>query len=291
VKELEVLATQKAKELNASFHAKNFLKATGGEVEKLATTRIEQLYKQVDARFKKLMADDKWDMRYLKFKEFRNASSRGKIGMDRDFGLVEDEVTLLIKNGKTSSINQMQKDGQMAYKKAYEEITGQSYEKSFQEFTTRAHSESFLDVKVLNDLRNPKNVAQLERMWGEQTARTIEFKGLHMLNDPKLNKHMTLLDRHLEASRGMAKELDKKILPFLKNAKAAPGIDMKKIRETEEHFRGIKQILDDFSTNKIDPLAASERLRAYTGGKDLPQVLDQMRNVTEALFKFGAVGR
>jgi hypothetical protein len=291
VRELEALANQKAKELNASFHAKNFLKSTGGEVEKLATTKIEQLYKQVDARFKKTMSDEKWDMRYLKFKEFRNASSRGKIGMDRDFGLVEDEVTLLIKNGKTSSIHQMQKDGQKAYKQAYEEIMGQSYEKSFQEFTTRAHSESFLDVKVLNDLRNPKNVAQLERMWGEQTARTIEFKGQHMLNDPKLAPHMTLLDRHLEASRGMAKEIDKKIIPFLQNAKAAPGIDLKKIKETEEHFRGIKQILDDFSTNKIDPLAASEKLRAYTGGKDLPQILDQMRNVTETLFKFGALGK
>lgn len=292
MKELEHLAAQKAKEINASFHAKNFLKATGGEVEKLASSRIEKLYKQVDARFKEIMAkENKWDMRYLKFKEFRNASSRGKIGMDRDFGLVEDEVTLLVKNGKSSSINQMQKDGQTAYKKAYEEITGQSYEKSFQEFTTRAHSESFRDVKVLNDLRNPKNVAQLERMWGEQTARTIEFKGLHMINDPKLNKHMTLLDRHLEASRGMAKELDNKILPFLKNAKAAPGLDMRKIRETEEHFRGINQILKDFSTNKIDPIAASEKLRAYTGGKDLPQVLDQMRNITEALFKFGTVGR
>jgi hypothetical protein len=126
-------------------------------VEKLASTRIEQLYKQIDARFKKAMADEIWDMRYLKFKEFRNASSRGKIAMDRDFGLVEDEVTLLIKNGKTSSINQMQKDGQKAYKQAYEEIMGQSYEKSFQEFTTRTHSESFLDVKVLNDFcKTPK---------------------------------------------------------------------------------------------------------------------------------------
>jgi hypothetical protein len=292
VRELEALAAQKAKELNASFHAKNLLKATGGEVEKLATTRIEQVYKQVDARFKQIMADQhKWDMRYLKFKEFRNASSRGKIGMDRDFGLVEDEVTLLIKEGKTSSIHQIQKDGQQAYKQAYEEIMEQSYEKSFQEFTTRAHSESFRDVEVLNDLRNPKNVAQLERMWGEQTARTIEFKGQHMLSDPKLTPHMTLLDRHMEASRRLAKELDKKVIPFLQNAKAAPGIDLKKIRETEEHFRGIKEILDDFTTDKIDPITASERLRAFTGGKDLPQVLDQVRNVTEALFKFGALGK
>ncbi|MCX5858150.1 MAG: hypothetical protein NTZ57_09670 [Deltaproteobacteria bacterium] len=291
VKELEALTAQKAKELNASFHAKNFLKATGGEVEKLATTRIEQLYKQVDARFKKIMTEEKWDMRYLKFKEFRNASSRGKIGMDRDFGLVEDEVTLLIKNGRSSSIHQMQKDGQKAYKQAYEEIMSQNYEKSFQEFTTHAHSESFRDLGVLKDLRNPTNVAQLERMWGEQTARTIEYKGLHMLNDPKLNQHMSLLDRHIESSRGLSKELEKKIIPFLQNAKAAPGIDLKKIKATEEHFRGLKQILDDFSTNKIDPVTASDRLRAYTGGKDLPQVLDQVRNVTEALFKFGAVGK
>lgn len=292
IKELEELSVQKAQEINASFHAKNYLKAAGGEVEQLASKRIDQIYKQVDTRFKEIMAQEKkWDMRYLKFKEFRNASSRGKIGMDRDFGLVEDEVTLLIKNGKTSSVNQMQKDGHEAYKKAYEEITKQNYEKSFQEFTTRAHSESFRDVNVLNDLRNPKNVARLEGMWGEQTARTIEFKGLHMLNDPKLKNYMSIYDRQLETSRGMVKELDKKIIPFLQNAKAAPGIDLTKIKETEAHFAGIKQILQDFSTGKTDPLSAGEQLRAFTGGKDLPQVLDQMRNVTEALFKFGAVGK
>ncbi len=33
----------------------------------------------------------------------------------------------------------------------------QSCEKTFQEFTTSMHSERFRDVKVLNDLRNPKN--------------------------------------------------------------------------------------------------------------------------------------
>jgi hypothetical protein len=291
-RELESLAVAKSKEINASFHAKNYLKAAGGDIEKAATGRIEGVYREVDARFKQILAEEhKWDMKYLKFKEFRNASSRGKIGMDRDFGLVEDEVTLLVKGGKQSSIHQMQKDGQAAYKKAYEEITGQSYEKSFQEFTTRAHSESFRDLGVLKDLRNPKNVANLERMWGEQTARTIEYKGLHMLGDPKLNPHLTLLDRHLEASRGLAKELDKKVIPFLQNAKTAPGLDPAKIRETERHFREVKQVLEDFSSYRIDPATASERLRLATGGKDLPQVLDQVRNVTEALFKFGALGK
>jgi hypothetical protein len=49
----------------------------------------------------------------------------------------------------------------------------------------------------------------------------------------------------------------------LQNAKAAPEIDLKKIKETEEHFLGIKLILDDFSANKIDPIVASERLRTY----------------------------
>ncbi|MBP8979704.1 MAG: hypothetical protein KBG09_00460 [Syntrophobacterales bacterium] len=89
----------------------------------------------------------------------------------------------------------------------------------------------------------------------------------------------------------MVRNLDKKTIPFLQNAKAAPGIELQRIKQTEEHFRGIKTILDEFSTGRIDPLAVGEKRRAYTGGKGLPQVLDQMCNVTETLLKCGALGK
>jgi len=50
-------------------------------------------------------------------------------------------------------------------------------------------------------------------------------------------------------------------------------------------------VLDDFSVDKIDPITASRKIREISGGKDLPEILDQVRNVTEAAFKFGGVGK
>ena len=50
-------------------------------------------------------------------------------------------------------------------------------------------------------------------------------------------------------------------------------------------------MLDDFSVDKIDPITASRKIREISGGRDLPEIVDQMRNLTEAAFKFGGLGR
>ena len=89
----------------------------------------------------------------------------------------------------------------------------------------------------------------------------------------------------------MSKEIEKKLIPFLENAKPGKGMDSKKLKDTVEHFKDIKKVLDDFSVDKIDPITASRKIREISGGKDLPEILDQMRNITEAAFKFGGVGK
>ena len=193
----------------------------------------------------------------------------------------------IMKNGKPVSLNELQNEGSKIYRKAYEKVTGKNADKSFQTFTTKAHSESFVDKNVLNDLRDPNNVAQLERIWGEQAGHTMQFKGLEMLHSPHLSK----ISGYQEAGRGLSKEIEKKLIPFLQNAKPGKGMDSKKLKETIEHFKGIKKVLDDFSVDKIDPLTASRKIRELSGGKDLPEILDQMRNLSEAAFIFGGLGK
>ena len=112
-----------------------------------------------------------------------------------------------------------------------------------------------------------------------------------MLNDPKLQGHLSTIERYMEASRGLGKEIDSKLIPFLQNAKPVPGLDLAKIQAAQQHFAGLKVIIDDLTLYRINPMEASQRIRALTGGRDLPQVLDQVRNLTDTLFKFGAVGR
>jgi tetratricopeptide (TPR) repeat protein len=310
---LEAQALKKAAELNADFYAKKFIKFRGGpELELAALRHTERIYRLVDEEFAKRMKDQGWDMSRLRFKEFRNATSKG-FGMDRDYGLVDRGGPLkmvvgkdgkpvlgtdgkplmverdpwLIKNGKPSSMAQMQRDGSEAYKQAYEQVTGQSSQKSFQTFTTRVHSESFADLGILKDMKNPENVRVLKKAWGEQAARTIEFKGLEMINDP----HLAKVAGYQEACRGLAKEIDKKVVPLLDNVKPGQGLDPAKVAQTQRHLRELQKVFEDFSADKIDPVQASEKIRALTGGKDLPEVLDQIRNITEAVFKFGGVGR
>ena len=313
VDKLEKAVFDKITDVNASFHAKKYLKYQGSPVaQKAAVYHADKVNKLVDEEFKKIMKEEGWDMKNLEFKEFRNATSKGSVGIDRDYGVIDkgsfwkaainkegkpilDKTgkpvmirnNWLVKNGKPASLNELQNDGSKIFSRAYEKVTGKSADKSFQTFTTKAHSESFVDKNVLNDLRDPNNVAQLERIWGEQAGHTMQFKGLEMLHSPHLSK----ISGYQEAGRGLSKEIEKKLIPFLENAKPGKGMDSKKLKDTVEHFKDIKKVLDDFSVDKIDPITASRKIREISGGKDLPEILDQMRNITEAAFKFGGVGK
>ena len=313
IDKLEKAVVDKITSVNESFHAKKYLKYQGSPfAQKAAVYQTNKVNKFVDEEFHQMMKAEGFDMKNLEFKEFRNATSKGSVGIDRDYGVVDkgsfwkmamnkegkpilDKAgkpvmirnNWIMKNGKPVSLNELQNEGSKIYRKAYEKVTGKNADKSFQTFTTKAHSESFVDKNVLNDLRDPNNVAQLERIWGEQAGHTMQFKGLEMLHSPHLSK----ISGYQEAGRGLSKEIEKKLIPFLQNAKPGKGMDSKKLKETIEHFKGIKKVLDDFSVDKIDPLTASRKIRELSGGKDLPEILDQMRNLTEAAFKFGGLGK
>lgn len=92
-----------AEELNASYSGKNILKAEGrtetGEV--FDTILHEKTYPEVDKKF----VQSQEEMGFKRggraiteedFKEYRNAASKGTVGMDRDFGLDEGKLRDLI---------------------------------------------------------------------------------------------------------------------------------------------------------------------------------------------------
>lgn len=256
IDKLEKAVFDKITSVNESFHAKKYLKYQGSPfAQKAAVYQTNKVNKAVDEEFHQMMKAEGFDMTHLEFKEFRNATSKGSIGIDRDFGVVDkgsfwkaavnkegkpilDKAgkpvmirnNWIMKNGKPVSLNELQNEGSKIYRKAYEKVTGKNADKSFQTFTTKAHSESFVDKNVLNDLRDPNNVAQLERIWGEQAGHTMQFKGLEMLHSPHLSK----ISGYQEAGRGLSKEIEKKLIPFLQNAKPGKGMDSKKLKDTIE---------------------------------------------------------
>ena len=46
-------------------------------------------------------------------------------------------------------------------------------------------------------------------------------------------------------------------------------------------------MLDDFGKNKIDPITAERRIAQRTGGKSIPEVVDDMAYMIESIVKLG----
>ena len=303
--QMEDQAFKLASELNANYYAKLFVKTRGGPGMELAAIKhVNRVYARVDGEVIKGLADRGYDVTRFSLEGVRNASNSMTLGMDRDWGLMNTPPewatargadgqwrmvrnNWLTQNGKPTSIHQLQKDGHEVYTEVYEKISGHNAERSFQTFTTKVHQESFRDLGVLSNLKDPTNVKMLEKTWAGQTAGTIEFKGLDMLS----RQDIGTVTGYIEAGRGLAKEIDKKILPILAQSKPGKGLSVEKITATTGYLKELNVILDDMTMNRIPPWEASTRIRTLSGGKDLPEVLSHMRELLEASFQFGGIGR
>ena len=267
-----------------------------------------RIYKDVDAKVIEELRRKGWDVSTLTFQEFRNQSSLGTFGMDRDWGVKTQEYWIkkmgadggetfvrnnwLMKNGKSASLYELQNDGSEVYSQVYESVTGQNAMASFHEFTTPFYPESFKDIGVLENLRDPQNVKILQSIWGDTKGRTLRYKAEHILNDKERVKHISLFDRQQEVCRALTKEIDTKILPVLKgSATDWAGLSASRMKATQRQGEELRVIFNDFSLDKIDPAEASLKIRLITGGRDLPQVLNQIEALMKAGFKFGNVGK
>jgi CheY-like chemotaxis protein len=94
-----------------------------------------------------------------------------------------------------------------------------------------------------------------------------------------------------EASRGTAKDMQTKLLPLLAKAAARPASPQaaQAIEKSKRHWTEVQSILAKFGRNEIDPIQASRRIREKTGGKDIPQVVDEAAQMIESLGRH--VGR
>ena len=276
---------EKTFEIQADPHAKNFLKYQG---DKLTQTRfnrsIKSVHKEVEKKFyEKMIGDKKWGD--FKVKEMRNASSAGSVGMDYDIGLIEKSNFIkmpdgsmkrqywLAKDGKPATRSMWQKEAQKCWNEAYEEVTLKNAERSWENLTTRIHPESYQDLAVLDG-----NLSQVSRAWIGQTADVTRYKAMHMLKDGSMSK----FEKLQEISRGTAKDLNTKLMPIFENMQKT-----KQVAAASEHWKKVSSVLDDFGKNKIDPITAERRIAELTGGKSIPEVVDEMAVMMESYVKLG----
>ncbi|MDV7400344.1 hypothetical protein RZS08_53510, partial [Arthrospira platensis SPKY1] len=112
------------------------------------------------------------------------------------------------------------------------------------------------------------------------------YKSWHMLNEQPGLSHF---ERLQEVSRGAAKDFDTKVAPMLDRIKPSAG-SADNFKASRQHWQEVRKVLAEFGNNSIDPITANRRIRILTGGKDIPEVVEQMATLMEAAVKFGPSG-
>ncbi len=273
---LQAEVREKVVAINSSPHAKNFLKYKGDTLSQRSyNAHLRAVHADVEAKFYANMQTKGWTQPPLK--EFRNAASSGSVGMDFDIGLDQQMARSIARDGKPAKLNKWQQDAQNAWNEAYKASTGQSAEQAWETITTHAHAESYKDMAWL-----AKDKSGVSKLWGQQAADVTRYKSWHMLNDPNLDK-MTKLQ---EISRGAAKDMKTKLNPILDKVKPT-GKSLTTFQNSREHWDKVRKILTDFGENNIDPITADRRIRELTGGKSIPDVVEDMTYLLEGAVKFG----
>lgn len=273
---LQAEVREKVALVNGSPHAKNFLKYKGDAgSQKAFNAHLRAVHADVEAKFHANMQAKGWNQPPLK--EFRNAASSGTVGMDYDIGLDAQMARSISRDGKPGNINEWQQDAQNAWNEAYKASTKLDAEQAWETITTHAHPESYKDMAWL-----AKNKSGVSKAWGQQGADVTRYKSWHMMNDKSLDR-MTKLQ---EISRGAAKDMQTKLNPILDKVKPT-GKSLTAFNKSREHWNKVRQILTDFGENNIDPITADRRIRELTGGKSIPDVVEDMTYLLEGAVKFG----
>ncbi len=308
---LQAAARDKAAAVASSLHAKNYLKyVADAGTGRAYDAHMGAVHAESDALLKQRMAAAGWNAEEWDLVEFRNAASLGKPNMDRDVGLRErglwklsenglpmkgvrnpDAWTVgpngrpmpkpqLTKDGRPMSLDQWREEAQKYYNQAYRKASGgRSAEVAMEGITTSTHPEAYKDVLWLGDDKTLVSGA-----WAAQAGDVTRYKANHLLTkgDPSV-AYFTKLQ---EVSRGTAKDLDTKLLPLLAAAKSSAG-SADALKFARGHWAEVQKTLQAFGRNDLDPITATRRIRELTGGKSIPEVVDEMATLLESLAKRG----
>lgn len=238
------------------------------------TARLQRhIHPHVDRKFVADLRRQGYNVEQSWFREFRNASSKGA-NRDRDLGLLSKYERLVTKNGKPVSMNQFMRDGQTSYNGAYREVTGRSARLADQNITTTMHRESFptswLDGRFLQETGKPKDFVAGGRAIYAKVSNALAGPDPYYVNLKK-------------ASSSLSKDLGTKVIPALRTPGVGKGLSPAARQAAAERWTGVQKILDDFATDKVDPLTAMKRLREYTGHSSLSDSAAEVRRLLAAL--------
>lgn len=309
------------KDIKADYFAKKIMKSMAGKADFRAAPgtssknhyKTVHAYNSIDRSFTKQLQTKlsermrKAGINEQRYKTFSNSASKGGIGMDVDMGIDESgryviengkrifkpfdktarsqwrEGLTRTVNGKTNSISpqDVQKIGQKQLEAAYQDVYGRKPDEAMLEFTTSYHPEAYRDPRWLGSKQcKTALVYKTDPKWTQQAADVTDFKINTMdAHSPSLGYY----GKMQENCRGLVKDFNTKLEPLLARSKN---------RATVQHMRKLKNVMEQFSDNKIGPVKAEERLRILTGNSDgIREISQRFRVMLQGLKMSGVSGR
>ncbi len=258
---------------------------------------VGRIYKATEGLFYKGMA--KQGFSFHKIKQFRNASSKGSVGMDADIGMA-DETARITCNGRRVSLNDWQEAGAPTLKDAYKKACGGDLDRAWGQLTTSQVSEGYRNTDWLTktgtqeEMRDLLNGMSLSD--AEQAMDVTLYKAWEMLEKQSAKFPRLLMVR--EACRGTVKDMDTKFLKALdarifdlKALKAKSGASFSKVNQRElqrltdarEYYGGVRETLNDVANGKLRPGEYEDAILKRTGDKDLLETIADMRDFMKSL--------
>ena len=234
---------------------------------------------------------------FTRIKQFRNASSKGSVGMDADFGIADESVPIRFE-GRRASLHEYQQAAQPSLATAYNKTCGGDFKKAWGQFNTSKSAEAYQDLGWLTKTGTQEEMRELlngmSLSGAEQAMDVSYYKAAEMLN----SKDFPKLFMTREACRGTVKDMDTKFFKALdvriadlqalkvkKGASFSAGEqrELSRLTGAREYYGGVRETLNDVATGKLRPGEYEDAILKRTGDKDLLETISDMRDLMKSL--------
>ena len=232
--------------------------------------------------------------------QIRNASSKGTVGMDADWGLKETPGMVITRNGKRVSVHEWQVEATESWNRMYKKSTGFDAQKSWESQTTHLDPEAYRNMEILEYSKEANNMdeilSKLSVSDAQQAFDVVRYKADVMLN----GKDFPRLVYVREAVRGTAKDMKSKLIPALdvkiralkaKQAALKKGETLSKtdahnltrLEAAMAHYESMMKTFDDIGTGKMRSEDWDDAIRTVTGGRGVSDEINDMTDLFKSL--------
>jgi hypothetical protein len=248
--------------------------------QKIFDNRLQKsIYPRTDAAMVNKLKSQGYNVESSWFQEYRNACSTG-VNADRDLGLLAQFEKQLTKKGQPVSMSQFMDEAQKVYNESYKSVTGRSAKLADQSITTSQHSESFPVSWLQKKVEGPFTTLD-----PPVTPSDFEKAGKAIVN--KVNNALAGPDPAFanmkKAAASLSKDLKSKVFERLKNPPLKNNVSASSRQAALQHWEKVQQALDDFATDKCDPLTTMRKLQQLTGSTSIVQSAGEVQKLLKNL--------